>query len=401
MPYDITDLAPQVELLARHYALEVAPGRQEQARQGVELLQRTTQADLQQAAAAAMLYIQAWPVEAPMLVAPSEMELPEYLVVASDGSSIEPEDPVPMPHCLIHAAVAGFAYRPPAYWVAHAVDFRYTAAQMHLANTADEEPLAVAGPVIATLRAFAELEFLHACLPRAQEQQQNRPLVALMDAVMLWSHRGVGEAHEALKKEYLARSAQLVVAFGQANVPLVSFISGPNHREVIHSLMACFCRYPGSTHGCGHCPEPASECLSLRELQDQHLFSFLQVGERSAVFRSVYRGNMRWRLASLDHAPDPQLAFCYMRTGSEIVRLEFPLSVYDGGRLAEVQGIVLDQCRPPRCEQLGYPVALTMAHREAALTTADRTTLQWLIEAALARYGVTVAPRAKTQMKGG
>lgn len=399
MPYDITDLAPQVAELARYYAEEVAPGIATQSQRGGELLRQTTQEALREAAMRAALYIQAWPEEPPAgaIAAPPCPE--NYLVLAVDGSAIEPEDPEPLPHCVIHAATAGFAYAPSAYWVAHSVALRYTEADMQLRLADGGDPLEVSGPVVATLRAFAELQLLAHELPVAQQRQAGRPLLALMDAIMLWSHRGVGESHEAFKREYLMRSVALVDEFRQAQVPLASFISGPRHREVVHTLMTLFCTNPGHTGGCGNCRNPAPECQSLRGLQDRHLFAFLQPGERSAVFRSLYRGNMQWRLGDIASVRDPRLAFCYLNMGPEVVRVEFPFAVYEGEQLALVQAMLVDQCSSRRSEQPGYPVALTMAHREAALSTADRATLQWLIEDALARYGVTVLPRAKSQMK--
>jgi hypothetical protein len=134
-------------------------------------------------------------------------------------------------------------------------------------------------------------------------------------------------------------------------------------------------------------------------LEDRDLFAFLPEGGRSAVFQAIYRGKTSWRLPAEVHKEDPRLAFFYLHTGTQLARVELPLWIRDAGLLDVVHGIVLDQCRARRAETPGYPVALTLAHQEAILTTSDRQAIAWMVEEALARRQVYVVSSAKAQMK--
>ncbi len=220
----------------------------------------------------------------------------------------------------------------------------------------------------------------------------------MMDAVILWIHHGSGPGHEALREDYLRRSVELVKKFEERKVPLVSFTSMPHHREVVHTLLVLVCQKEEQKASCNDCRDPGQRCLPLQRLQDRHLFSFLKEGERSALFRPIYRGNPAWRLPR--EAPyDPRLVFFYLNTGPEIARVEMPFWIAETGLLPTVHAILMDQCRPRRAETVGYPLALTLAHREAVLTTRDRQFIQWQIEEALARRGIYLSPSPKAEMK--
>jgi hypothetical protein len=219
-----------------------------------------------------------------------------------------------------------------------------------------------------------------------------------MDAILLWTHRGTGPDHTALREEYLSRSVALLSRFQQAAVPLVSFISMPHHREVVNTLMAQYC--PADRRmACAQCQDPPAPCGFLRGVQDRHLFGFLPEGARSAIFQAIYQGDTRWRLPEAAWEHDPQLVFFYLNTGSDIARVELPFWIVQEGLGELVHSILVDQCGPLRAEVAGYPVVLSMAHHEAILTTRDRRSIQTSIDEALARRQVYVAPSVKAQMK--
>jgi hypothetical protein len=170
------------------------------------------------------------------------------------------------------------------------------------------------------------------------------------------------------------------------------------HREVVRTLMARACPDPEQAN-CAICEHPPADCKILQGLEDRDLFAFLPEGGRSAVFQAIYRGKTSWRLPAEVHKEDPRLAFFYLHTGTQLARVELPLWIRDAGLLDVVHGIVLDQCRARRAETPGYPVALTLAHQEAILTTSDRQAIAWMVEEALARRQVYVVSSAKAQMK--
>jgi len=397
MPFDIARLLPAIEDLASYYASEVVPNLRTCSEVAWKWLRETPQERLDRASREPALRILATPLEDPGQALAAPPPPPGYRVLASDGSSVDVDPHFPARYVLLHIALAGLAYTPPAYWTEHIPRLFFRQEELELTFPGSEEPVEVEGPVVATLRAYEELRALREGVAQALQNPDDRPLLAMMDAVILWTHHGSGPGHDALREDYLRHSVKLVEEFRKEGVPLVSFTSMPHHREVVNTLLALVCPKERKL-ACTDCQEPVEECLSLQGLQDRHLFSFLKEGERSALFRPVYRGNTAWRLPQGVQS-DPELAFFYLNTGPGIARCELPLWIAQAGRLPAVHAIVFDQCRPQRAEVAGYPLALTLAHREAVLTARDRQFLQWMVEEALARRGLYLPPSPKAEMK--
>ncbi len=397
MPFDIARLMPAIEDLASYYASEVVPDLRTCSEEAQKLLQKASPEALRKASQEQALRVLAKPLEEPAqaFVAPSPP--PGYRVLASDGSSVDVDPHFPARYVLLHTALAGLAYNPPDYWTEHIPRLFFRRHELELAYPESEEPVEVEGPVVSTLRAYEELRALREGVDRVLQNPDDRPLLAMMDAVILWTHHGSGPGHDALREDYLRRSVEQVKEFGERGVPLVSFTSMPRHREVVNTLLVLGCPEERKA-ACSDCRGPRQECLPLQGLQDRHLFSFLKEGERSALFQPVYRGGTSWRLPpGVEY--DPQLVFFYLNTGPEVARVEMPYWIAETGLLPTVHAIVLDQCQPRRAETVGYPLALSLAHREAVLTTRDRQFVQWLVEEALARRGVYLPPSAKAEMK--
>ncbi|MGC8958416.1 MAG: DNA double-strand break repair nuclease NurA [Chloroflexia bacterium] len=398
MPFDIAHLMPAIEDLASYYASEVVPDLHNCSEAARALLQETSRETLEEVSCKPALRVLAMPLEDPgrALAAPPPPE--GYRVLASDGSSVDVDPHFPARYVLLHTALAGLAYGPPAYWTEHVPRLFFRREELELAYPGSEEPVEVEGPVVVTLRAYEELRALGEGVGRLLQSPDDRPLLAMMDAVILWTHHGSGPGHEALREDYLRRSVEQVDRFRKWGVPLVSFTSMPRHREVVNTLLALGCPQERKL-ACSDCREPRRECLFLQGLQDRHLFSFLKEGERSALFRPVYRGDTAWRLPPGVQPFDPELVFFYLNTGPEVARVEMPLWIFRDNLLPTVHAVLLDQCRPRRADTVGYPLALTLAHREAVLTAQDRRFIQWLVEEALARRGLYLPPSAKAEMK--
>jgi len=394
MPFDLAHLMPHISALADYYADHVLPGRDIRVREASSLLQRTRQEEMRAVTQGPSPRVLAFPWEEPGEAYRLPAPVTAYRVVASDGSDIDPDPHQPIPYALIHLALAGLAYEPPHSWVDHRVRFRFRAEDMQLALP-DAEPVEVDRLVVDTLRAYEELAVLWEAVAGLAPDASGRPALALMDGIILWQHRG--ERQEAFGDRMLADSVRVLTRFKQAGIPLASFDITP-HREVVRTLMALACPDPERSN-CAACAGRPAACQALQGLEDRDLFGFLPAGARSAVFQAVYHGKTSWRLPEEVRGQDPRLAFFYLHTGMQLARVEFPLWVRDAGLLDVVHGIVLDQCRPRRSEQPGYPVSLTLAHQEAILTTGDRQAIAWMVEESLARRQVYVAPSAKAQMK--
>jgi hypothetical protein len=397
MPFDLARIAPQAEELGRYYAAEVEPGQRSLAARAWKRLQELPRETLEAAARRPAVRVLAWPLEEPGTSFRPPEPRTAYRLWASDGSAIAPDPQAYARYALLHVAAVGLAFEPPAFDVAHRARLLFREEEMERIYPGAGEPVPVEGPVVDTLRAYEELRILCETAQELPSDPAGRPLLLMTDAVILWTHRGTGPGHDALKEEYLCRSVAALDELERAGIPLVSFTSTPRHREVVHTLLALVCP-PERRLACGDCPEPLPECLELRPLLDRDLFAMLPLGARSALFQPVYRGDTAWRLPPAARTKDPQLCFFYVHTG-EIARVELPRWIVRAGLLETVHAIVLDECRPGRAEVPGYPLALSLAHHEAVLTVEDRRAVEWLIEEALARHGIVAPPSAKAQMK--
>jgi len=396
MPFDIAHLMPRISDLADYYAFEIGPEQRGRIEKAATLLQATGLEELRQAAHSAAIRVLADPREEPGQPYLPRQPVTDYRILASDGSDIDPDPHLPIPYALIHTAVVGLAYNPPACWVSPHVTFRFRREDLQIILSPDREPIPIDRLVIDTLRAYEEMAALWQEVESLPEDPAGRPLLAMMDGFILWQHRG--EKQEEFGERCLGDSVRLLERFQSAGVPLVSF-DDTQHYEVVRTLLAVECGRPERMF-CSECHTPRPRCLILRDLSDRDLFQFLPPRARSALFQPIYRGETTWRLPASLHARDPRLAFFYVRTGPEIARVELPLWIYEAGLLDLVHAIIVDQCRPRRAERAGYPLALSLAHHEAILTPGDRRNIEWMIEEALARRGIFAAPSAKAQMKG-
>ena len=125
-------------------------------------------------------------------------------------------------------------------------------------------------------------------------------------------------------------------------------------------------------------------------LMDRNLFGeTLESGHRSGLF-----GSSSHLVAS--YYREHGLKFFYVNTGEEIGRMEVPSWVAgDEAKLGLAHSLIVDQCR----RGLGYPVALTEAHEQAVVTTADRRNFAQLVEEALYDQRMPVYTSEKSRSK--
>jgi len=171
---------------------------------------------------------------------------------------------------------------------------------------------------------------------------------------------------------------------------LASYISFPRSTDVVNVLRVVLC--PHEAPDCDrYCP-PGSErdCDTVAGVQDRELFShILAEGERSAVFISQSSIVQK-------HYGVHQVHFFYLRVDDEIARVEIPQWVAtDKSLLNLAHTLVLDQCQRGQ----GYPVALSEAHEQAVVTTADRENFWQLVESSLAEEYLPSPGSAKSRSK--
>ncbi len=171
---------------------------------------------------------------------------------------------------------------------------------------------------------------------------------------------------------------------------VASYISFPGGTDVINALRVAVCprEVVDSDLYCKNCE--TRECEQVAGVRDMDIFSnILEPGERSALFisqSSVVR----------KHYGEHQVYFFYLKANDEIARVEIPQWVArDESLLNLAHSLVLDQCRRGQ----GYPVALSEAHEQAVVTTADRENFWQLVESSLVEEHLPSPTSAKSQSK--
>ena len=159
-----------------------------------------------------------------------------------------------------------------------------------------------------------------------------------------------------------------------------AYISYPGHSEIVETLRLLICDEISGTGICKGC---------IEGVKDRDIFNeLLQPGERSPVFvRNTTPGHT-------NIATD--IAFFYLNSGNEIVRIEMPYWSVEHNDIIELaHGTSLDQSkRGP-----GYPTVLIEAHEQAIVTTADRESFVELVELSLNSNGLTTPTSQKNISK--
>lgn len=315
---------------------------------------------------------------------------PEYTVVASDGSLIEPDRHGAAYYYLINigSVVLRYGQRPKA--VLHSAPaMGYRPEDLYLALGEREVPLE--GGVLRVKRAVAETERLAELLIA---EEPGPPRLGLQDGTLiLWMPEGHGINEAQLRAALLPPFLAALGRLRALGIPVASYVSRPRSAEVINALRLAICPYP--TVDCrGHCAERSRQrpapCDVIDGLTDRRLLGALPLaeGQRSARFFSRSRAMEQYRA--------DRVYFCYVNVGAETARLEVPEWVaQDPDKLDLIHAAVYDQCRRGG----GYPRALTEAHEKAVIGVGERQQCERLVETALARHHVRSTPSQKQQSK--
>jgi GNAT superfamily N-acetyltransferase len=171
---------------------------------------------------------------------------------------------------------------------------------------------------------------------------------------------------------------------------MASYISRPRATDVVNALRVAIC--PHDPVDCDrYCMMGEKRaCDAVAGLQDRELFaSLLESGERSALFISQ-SSVVEKRYG--EHT----VYFFYLRVDDEIARVEIPQWVARNKDLVDLtHRLVLDQCQRGQ----GYPVALSEAHEQAVVTTADRENFWQLVEANLVEEHLPTPTSGKSRSK--
>lgn len=213
------------------------------------------------------------------------------------------------------------------------------------ALSADFGSLPFCPELIDLLRCARELElgFEH-----AQECAKlgYKPSLVLFDGAMI--NHGLMLKNTQLQKYFTQRLSSAFRLFAEENLPVAWYTSAPQARTLSSIIGG----------------ENAGDATLLAGLLQQWtttaIFSFFQKTSVGVIVD-----------------PEDQCSFLYLSTGDEIARLEMPRWVaQQADVVARVCAMVRDQVE----KGMGYPVALTEAHRQAVVSEADRQAILQVLE---------------------
>jgi NurA domain len=309
----------------------------------------------------------------------------DHVVIATDGSQIEPDRHGPADFFLLNVGWAVVRYgTDPFAELASEPSLFFGPEQTHIAYQGRRVP--IQDHLLSAKRAGLELS---RAASLAETWLEDRlPTVVLADGtLLLWVLED--RPDDFLREELVGEYVRQLDAIRDLGVPLASYVSRPRSGEVAALLRESERR--GDLGRCSACAGDDDDALCVFErLPDRELFRDLALGERSGLFAMTLPEGLK-RFYQ-DHSP----CYFYLNVGSEIARVEVPpWTAGDPDRLALVQAVVLDQCQ----KGLGYPNVLARAHEQAVVTGQDRMAFEYLLEAVLARQGVPARTSEKLHSK--
>jgi hypothetical protein len=310
-------------------------------------------------------------------------------VVATDGSQIYPDRHLDPSCYLLNISRIAFHYgtheRPT---MAAEPRFKYRTEDVPPED--DELTLQTSEDAISALRDEYELRALLDTAKKARVA--GRPLVALADGTLIrWMVRRVQDS--ALQEKLLARYAELLQGFRDADIPIASYVSLPASTEVVNLLRL------REGEDLDAPPQPVRGAhpdeQSLLGLYDRDLYeAVLEPGERSVPLASASR-------VLSTYAQEDRICSVYAcvptrEGGCEIGRIEMPRWVAeDDGALALVHAVVLSECKKGG----GYPLILSEAHERAVIRASEKALFYQLIQQRLEREGLPIARSRKDASK--
>jgi GNAT superfamily N-acetyltransferase len=319
---------------------------------------------------------------------------PDFSVVATDGSNIDVDRHKSTRCYLINigGVVLRYGARPEA-WLESSPSLYFGDEDLVIAPAGEkgrEQP--IEGPLLGIKRAVDECRGL---VRLAAELPEDAPALALFDgSLILWGL--TGQTYPDFVTRVLLDEGFLSCFDGmrklnkERRLALASYISFPRSTDVVNALRVALCPHDiiDTDKLCKECR--SRECDRVDGVRDRDLFSsVLAEGERSALFTSQSR-------IVRDHYGGHWVYFFYLRAEDEIARVELPQWVAgDESLLNLTHALVLDQCRRGQ----GYPVALSEAHEQAVVNTADKESFWRLVESLMAEEHLPAPASAKSFSK--
>jgi hypothetical protein len=395
MSLDLSKLIGQIVDLAAHLKSKEA-GREAKLEFAMKTL-KSSAADLdalkQKVEASKTTWLVAGPNESADLRQTALLCPENFIVLGSDGSHID-VDRHQSAHCfLINIGTAKLRYgRNPDAQLLNFPSLYFRDVDVTITSD-DGRQVPVEGQLLGIKRSIEECRIL---VEKASELEADLPVIMLLDGSLIFWRLAEQVYQDFIIREllidgFLKYLGQLKDISRGRQLAVASYISFPRSTDVVNLLRLAVC--PHTVVDCDrYCSGKfsARKCDSLSGLLDRDLFNrLLAPGERSAVFSSRSSVVTKYYGAN-------EVNFFYIRLDREVARIEVPLWVAEDEKLLGlVHCSVLNQCRLG----LGYPVALSEAHEQAVINTADREQFWRLVEQVMIEDGIFPISSAKSESK--
>ena len=395
MPLDLHRLMPQIEVMASK--LKTAQEEQRQHLQlALDTLHKCDMATLKRKIATSRTtWLVADPIENPANFYDNIACPGDYRVVATDGSQID-IDRHSLAHCLLinlGAILLSYGSKPDAQLSSQPMLYSEEA-DLVIADPSAGRQESVQGALLGLKRTIAECQLLVDLLSSLGNEH---PALGLLDgSLILWAlERQTYETfvREAILDKGLLPSLATTKELSQSRMlALASYISYPGSTEVVNILRVALCPHDPADcdRYCWGKRQPGEKpCDEVSGLPDRDLFyRLLKPGQRSALFTS--------RSSILKYYGEHQICFFYLCLEGEIARVELPIWVAQNKAALELtHSLILEQCRKGQ----GYPLALSEAHEQAVVSSADREQFWQLVQASFVERHLPEQVSAKSNSK--
>ena len=298
------------------------------------------------------------PTEPGRFLPPAESQ-PAYYCFAADGSQIMPSRHELPDLALVQIGKVAIGYRTASKPLIESQSHLITQLDFQKSSGSSVDGLRF-DQFVTDTRSMMELEGLAEI---CQIKDPNSPGLALMDGTLIFwslSDRPIEWRTEQL--DHLSEQWQIL---RQNQTPVAGYISSPGSRDVINALgvfdyFRCYQNFPGKPADLFSHPETGQPSDFAPGVTDRMLFDRLLEKEyRSGWFASGSH-------ILNNYAREDRIRFCYLKTQSEVVRIEIP--AWAESYESFLHSRILDQCRKGK----GYPITLSESHEQAIVRGPDR-----------------------------
>jgi len=284
--------------------------------------------------------------------------IPEYTVLAVDGSQVYPDRHISGISCFLLNAGGCLLHYGEKSKATLFSDPRVCIPE-DVSQDADGQGFSV--DLVDLKREALELEIAFEKSVSVIQDDPKTPYLCLFDGSLIFWHLEAKppEVRDLFLKTYM----QLLNQFYAKKILCASYVSLPKSKELVHLIKIGICAKGSTdTFGCD-IKYQKFPCEDIDILSDSNvLHEILPHGFRSTIFFSNAK--------IVEYYPEHlKPCFFYLNIGKEIVRIELPKWVLDQENALElISSICFDQA----AKGFGYPVALAEAHEQAVIKSPDR-----------------------------